>query len=91
MARYPNLPRYLDGTLQFSTDLGGYPIAYEAVWLGGDERHALCPDCARGVEAQVDPDEKLVGSFINYEDAHLYCDACNERILSAYAEDEHEG
>jgi hypothetical protein len=64
---------------------GGYPMYY----LDADNQ-VLCADCAN--RSADDPDElpsfKPADGDANYEDAHLYCDSCNERIPSAYAEED---
>ena len=68
---------------------GGYPLYYLAADNG-----ILCRDCADSdlcKEADEDPfDEQyhIIGVNINALDPHLYCDDCNARIESAYAEDE---
>ena len=50
-----------------------YPLGYL------DAQNAvLCPGCA---------DDKCT-AFPNWEDPHLHCDDCGERIESAYAEEE---
>ena len=63
---------------------GGYPLFYIT------KRNAvLCPGehCAQ----QEDPEDPIVATEVNYENPHLYCDACGECIESAYAEkDAHE-
>ena len=70
---------------------GGYPI-YLVTTDGG----TLCPDCVKSEIYQIvyscyhklhdgwRPD----GADINYEDPHLYCDHCSNRIESAYAEED---
>lgn len=71
-----------DFELPAYTDLGGYPIYYVKDYV-----HALCPDCAN----ELEPSEKKdLIEGINWEDPHLYCDECGERIESAYAEEEAE-
>ncbi len=63
---------------------GGYPIFYLA-----KDNGVLCPKCAnqytpdRDSESQLEP----VAYGINWEDATLYCEHCNVRIESAYAEE----
>jgi hypothetical protein len=74
---------------------GGYPV-YHTCADGG----TLCPACANDPTNPVktgklheamgrSPDAAwtIVGSEINYEDPDLFCDHCNKRIESAYAED----
>jgi hypothetical protein len=60
---------------------GGYPIFYVTF-----DTAILCPKCASKTDNLV----TVQTADINYEDASLYCDDCNERIESAYAEDEQE-
>lgn len=66
---------------------GGYPIYY-VVKDGG----VLCPRCAnQELHRTLDKDDDqffIVGQEANYEDPELYCDHCNERIPSAYVEDD---
>lgn len=82
------LPRNSDGTLASYSQLGMYPLYY-ITKDGG----VLCPECARNAEAEgltKDPDDPqwfIVAADVNYEDASLYCDNCDDRIPSAYAED----
>jgi hypothetical protein len=70
---------------------GGYPVYYVT-----SDGAALCPDCVTKERAQItesiadnsNDGWQVVGADVNYEDASLYCDNCNKRIESAYAEDE---
>ena len=70
---------------------GGYPVYYIT-----DDGGTLCPDCARMAEAEGltgdrdDPQWNIIAAEANYEDAHLYCDHCGERVESAYAEEEND-
>ncbi len=59
------------------TSIGCYPILY---LTHRDE--ILCCDCAseEGYEIAV--------AGINWENPHIYCDECSERIESAYADDD---
>jgi hypothetical protein len=59
---------------------GGYPMYYLDKC-----GNALCPKCAN---REVDQSQEPVAHGINWEDADLYCDDCNARIESAYAEPE---
>lgn len=69
---------------------GGYPVYY--VTTNGA---ALCPECVTKERAQIlrSTHERshdgwaIEGTDVNYEDASLYCDHCDTRIPSAYAED----
>ena len=71
------LPRYADG---------GYPLWY----LDRGETRALCPKCAtehirdcsrQGLTPQLT-------KAVNWEDPNFWCEACDDRIESAYAEPE---
>ena len=80
------LPKY--------TSLGSYPIFYyaqEKSWRGGlsDELHPICHSCARG-GGHLGSDYVITDSEVNYEYPDLYCESCNKRIESAYAEDDDE-
>lgn len=81
------LQRNDDGTLPAYAWPGGYPIFY----LLADDA-VLCADCANGKngseasENHPDRQWRIVAADINWEDPNLYCDHCNKRIESAYAE-----
>ena len=73
---------------------GGYPVYYIAREGYRDETGELlfeynniefmcCADCARSGRDII-----LIGCDVNYEDSSLYCENCDDRIESAYAEDE---
>tara|TARA_R100000742_G_C4239320_1_gene59305 strand:+ start:493 stop:708 length:216 start_codon:yes stop_codon:yes gene_type:complete len=57
------------------TSIGCYPIFY----ITPDDR-PICADCAHPT---------FLG-HVNWEDPDLYCDDCDERIESAYADEEEE-
>jgi hypothetical protein len=77
--------RMSDGSLRAFTMVGSYPVFY----LDTSD-NVLCRNCAES-ELEWDCDDSGLGGYgINYEDPHLHCDECNERIESAYAEDEEE-
>ena len=72
------------------TDMGGYPL-----YAVCEDSGVLCPKCCTKeakliMRAGQDRDKQwqLAGVDVNYEDAELFCDHCNKRIESAYAEDE---
>jgi hypothetical protein len=80
--------------LDFYAWPGGYPMYYVT-----KDNGVLCPQCANDNSAlclaapdsmDFDPQWALVDFDINYEDTDLYCDHCNNRIESAYAEDDNE-
>jgi hypothetical protein len=61
---------------------GGYPIYY----LDG-ENSVLCPTCANDSDSENEiPQFRPVAADINWEDSSLYCDHCNQRIESAFGE-----
>jgi hypothetical protein len=64
---------------------GGYPIFYLA-----KDNGVLCPTCANEFNPERDNDEQLeaIAGDVNWEDPTLYCENCNKRIESAYAENE---
>jgi len=76
------------------TSVGSYPI-FSVCRDGG----VLCPACIaenrKQIEAAMlngdDAQWEIAGTDANWEDPDLYCDNCNERIESAYAEPETEG
>jgi hypothetical protein len=68
---------------------GGYP-RYFVAWDG----EALCFKCVRDNYRLVYSESKfregqwcVLAVATNWEDPHLYCAHCNERIPSAYAEE----
>ena len=78
-----------DGTYPTCAWPGGYPIFY----LAADDS-VVCAGCANGSAYRTwneeDLEHLIIASDINWEDAHLFCDDCQERIESANAEDETE-
>ncbi len=68
---------------------GGYPL-----FLVCNDGAALCVDCGRSEFQQVAVDTALgwrtgwdvAAPAINFEDADLICDHCNESIESAYGD-----
>jgi len=74
---------------------GGYPVYYLCADGG-----VLCPTCANKEEQVRTADEhenvdcpdydqwRIVAGDVNWEDASLTCDNCNQRIESAYADQE---
>ena len=73
-----------DGKLPEYAWPGGYPMYY----LAKDDG-VLCPACANQYTVGRDNDRQLepVVYGINYEDTELYCENCDRRIESAYAEE----
>lgn len=79
-----------DGTYPAYAWPGGYPIYYIM-----KDNGILCPDCVnnerpKDLDDEYTDDDRwiVVGQDINYEDADLHCDHCNEKIECAYCEDE---
>ena len=74
----------------------GKPIAY--AWPGGYPVYYLiqefekpygtidcfCPDCTPRF---LGGNDVVISAEVNWEDPQLYCDSCQKRIESAYAED----
>lgn len=64
---------------------GGYPVFHVT-----NDGAALCTDCVQAeMEQCSDPNAHgwyVVGHDVNWEDPELFCDHCNARIESAYAE-----
>lgn len=84
VAASEKLPRYSSGELMKYSDVGLYPLYYI------DSTHDVtCPDCANKAERNLPVDDfnRPIACGVNYEDADLYCQVCNKRIESAYAED----
>ncbi len=76
-----------DGKFQTYVWPGGYPVYHLCADYG-----VLCPKCANGnsevgTSQDTPKDWRIVASGINWEDPDLYCDHCEQRIESAYAED----
>ena len=77
--------------LQSGSPFLGYPHYYLAKDCG-----VICPDCVKDnlemiAEAMTegwDDQWIVVACDINYEDDSLYCDNCNNRIISAYGDEE---
>ncbi len=88
--------RQLKATLRAgsTTDVGGYPlyfitkrgqaISFDGVWK---ELKQFMDATRKGYPRYW----VIAGCDVNWEDPALYCDVTNERIPSAYAEDEVEG
>ncbi len=75
------IERLPDGKPYRYSSVGCYPLVY----VTGKDR-VLCPPCAAA--AEEDRDDPAVAGDANWEDPELYCDGCNTRIESAYAEAE---
>ena len=77
--------RMSDGKLPSYAWPGGYPVYYLA-----PDNGVLCPKCANEYRPERDNREQLepVTADVNWENSSLFCDNCNARIESAYAEDE---
>jgi hypothetical protein len=80
--------RLSDGTLPAYAWPGGYPLFYLA-----HDNGVLCPKCANEYTPERDNEDQLkpIAADVNYEDSALFCEHCNQRIESAYAEDEANG
>lgn len=64
------------------TKTGGYPIFYRM------DVYDHCPDCALELTESTSRFDGTTVAAVNYEDPDLYCDECEDRIESAYAEEE---
>lgn len=86
-AQMDNFDRYNDGSLARYTSIGSYPLLYTT-----NRGNVLCFQCACEVDEGNGPDgEHITSQDVNWENASLYCDGCEDRIESAYAEpDENE-
>lgn len=71
--------RLANGRYRSHTIVGCYPIVYFT-----EESQPLCADCV------TDDDHDVTCLDVNYENINLYCYDCNERIESAYCEDDYE-
>lgn len=65
---------------------GGYPIYYliDSEDMRGRNTAVSCHAC---IPRYLGSDDVVTDSAINWEDAELYCELCNDRIESAYAEE----
>jgi hypothetical protein len=82
--------RMLNKEMQYLADQNGgklptlaWPGLYPMFYVD-NEGEVLCPDCANK-DGYADT---ITGQDCNWEDPDLYCDDCNKRIESAYAEEE---
>lgn len=66
-----------DGNLIHFAWPGGYPMFYLT-----HDNDVLCPSCANNEQ------DAISAADANWEDPQMYCEECNNRIESAYAEDE---
>lgn len=75
-----------------------WPGGYQLFLLTSDGA-ALCFDCgikefrtiARSMRDRSNDGWRIVACDVNYEDADMHCAHCNQRIPSAYGNDESEG
>lgn len=74
------------------SSIGGYPLFF--IMSDSETMHPKCVRANyREVSTALRHNEKrdswhVYGLDVNYEDSSMYCAHCNERIESAYAEDE---
>jgi hypothetical protein len=77
------------GELPYYAWPGGYPIFYIT-----KDNGVLCPKCANMALKEKltgdkdDPQWYIIAMDVNWESEDLYCDHCNEHIISAYGNDE---
>ena len=66
-----------------------FPGLYPMYYITADSG-VICPTCVNAHRTLCadsnDPQWHVVLSDINYEDPQIFCDHCNDRIESAYAE-----
>mgnify|MGYP006953693371 FL=1 len=66
---------------------GGYPLFYITKDCG-----VLCPKCCNEnkelLNDEYDPQWFIIAYDVNWEDENMYCDHCNEKIESAYSEED---
>ena len=81
------LPRESDGMYPIWAWPGGYPIYY----LSSD-CETICAHCANSPDFRTwdgaDLEHLIIASDVNWEDPSMYCANCNERIESAYADED---
>jgi hypothetical protein len=90
MTLIESLAHNSDGTVVSYAWPGGYPVYYVT-----KDGAALCVECVNKnireiVENTLEDGRtgwEVAAGDVNWEDAELYCDNCNKRIESAYAED----
>lgn len=72
-----------DGQLASYAWPGGYPLYYLS-----ENGLVLCPGCANDEDkAEGDP---VIAADANWEDPDFYCEDCERRIESAYADPDEE-
>ena len=66
---------------------GGYPLFYITEDCG-----ILCPKCCNEnkelLNDEYDSQWFVIDYEVNWEDENMYCDHCNEKIESAYSEED---
>ena len=77
--------------LDIELDWYAWPGVYPLYYVTKDSS-VLCPKCVNeNIELLSDEHDSqwyIVAYDINYENNDLYCDHCNERIESAYGDDD---
>lgn len=93
----PNTLRFPESHPVYPFTVNGEYAAY--AWPGGYPTFAitrdggcLCESCVNRNRYEIltdpAPDWEIVAVEVNWEDPELYCDNCNARIESAYAEED---
>ena len=76
---------FTPGALPKFSSVGCYPLFYIVSGWRCDEQHVWCARCCNEADDSMCT---IVQCEANWEDPELYCEACEERIESAYAESE---
>jgi hypothetical protein len=90
----PDTPKeekdFIESDCPRDLDYYSWPGMYPLYYLTKDGG-VLCPKCANdNINLVTDPDDPqwyIVACDANYENNLLYCDHCDNRIESAYADD----
>jgi len=81
------LPTFRGGQLMAYTFPGLYPIFYVAS-ENARPLGTLYVVCAKCGNTDRHNRKNIIGYDVNYDDASLYCDVCDNKIESAYGDDD---
>ncbi len=76
------------GELPMFTSVGCYPLVYVVTNVDPRSRVVCAAWCGKCCNAEEDDSLVVSNSGANWGNPSLYCEACEDRIESAYAEDE---